>query len=153
MTLLDIRNWEESAADALGHIWFTDCDSLYEHLVSTRMNQIENKRLRIDMSALRQQIWERGGERTETIDFLTGDYPRWIDTSAMIADPLTKVMNADRMTKTFETGIFDMTPTDESLRIKERNRKCRSALRKKTKNNKRGALPVEEEEEEEELDS
>jgi hypothetical protein len=143
---LDIRNWEESAADALGHVWFTDCDSLYEHLVSTRMNQIENKRLRIDMSALRQQIWERGGERTETIDFLTGDYPRWIDTSAMIADPLTKVMNAERMIKTFETGVFDMTPTEESLRIKERNRECRSALRKKTKD-KRGALPAEEEEE------
>ena len=62
----------------------------------------------------------------------------------MIADPLTKLMNADRMTKTLETGIFDMTPTDESLRIKERNRECRSALRKKTKNNKRGR-PVEEE--------
>ena len=147
---LDIRNWEESAADAIGHIWFTDCDSLYEHLVSTRMNQIENKRLRIDMSALRQQIWERGGERTETIDYLTGDYPRWIDTSAMIADPLTKVMNADRMIKTFETGIFDMTPTEESLRIKEKNRECRSALRKKTKNkNKPSTLP----EEDAELDS
>jgi len=142
---LDIRNWEDSAANALGHIWFTDCDSLYEHLVSTRMNQIENKRLRIDMSALRQQIWERGGERTETIDFLTGDYPRWIDTSAMIADPLTKVMNADRMTKTFETGIFDMTPTEESLRIKARNRECRGALRKKTKNKKN--TPAEELEE------
>ena len=64
------------------------------------------------------------------------DYPRWIDTSAMIADPLTKVMNADRMTKTFETGIFDMTPTEESLRIKARNRECRGALRKKTKNKK-----------------
>ena len=32
---LDIRNWEESAAEAIGHIWLTDCDSLYEHPVST----------------------------------------------------------------------------------------------------------------------
>ena len=86
------------------------------------------------MAALRQQIWERDGERTETIDFLTGDYPRWIDTSAMIADPSTKVMNAERMTKTFETGVFDMTPIEESLRMKEKNRECRSALRKKNKN-------------------
>ena len=100
------------------------------------------------MSALRQQIWERGGERTEAIDFLTGDYPRWIDTSAMIADPLTEVMNADRMTKTFETGIFDMTRTEESLRIKARNRECRGALRKKTKNKKNAPA-----EELEELDS
>jgi hypothetical protein len=104
---LDIKSWEETAALEMGHMWFTDCDSLYEHLVSVKMNQIENKRLRIDMMSLRQQIWERGGERTETLDYMRGDYPRWIDTSTMIADPLTKVMNADRMTRTFETGIFD----------------------------------------------
>ncbi len=102
---LNIRRWEESAAEAMGHLWFTDCDSLYEHLVSTRMNQIENNRLRIDVAALRQQIWERGGERTEKIDYLTGDYPRWIDISAMIADPLTKVMKADRMIETPDRKI------------------------------------------------
>ena len=27
--LLDIKNWEESAACAMGHVWFTDCHSLY----------------------------------------------------------------------------------------------------------------------------
>lgn len=47
----------------------------------------------------------------------------------MIADPLTKVMGADRMMKTFETGIFDMTPTAESLAIKERNRQARKSQR------------------------
>ena len=56
------------------------------------------------------------------------------------------LLNADRMTKTFETGIFDMTPTEESLRIKARNRECRGALRKKTKNKKRSASPEEEDE-------
>ena len=117
----------------MGHVWLTDCDSLYEHLVSTRLNQIENKRLRIDMMALRQQIWERAGERTTTLDYMTGDYPRWIDTSCMIADPLTKVMNAERMIKTFVTGKFDMRPTPESLRIKEKSREARKVLSKKGK--------------------
>ena len=98
------------------------------------------------MSALRQQIWERGDKRTKSIDYLTGDCPRWTDISAMIADRLTNVMNADRMTKTFETCVFDMTPTEESLRIKEKSRECRSALRKKRKNNERGTTPVEAEE-------
>ena len=54
MGQLDFKNWGESTAQAMGHVWFTDCDSLYEHLVSPKMNQIENKRLRIDMMALRQ---------------------------------------------------------------------------------------------------
>ena len=87
---LELRNWEETAARAMGHVWTTDCDSLYEHLLSPRLNAIENKRLAIDLMALRQQIWERDGERTLEIDHSCGDYPRLIDTSVMLADPLYK---------------------------------------------------------------
>ena len=36
--LLDPKDWESSAADNMLHVWVTDCDSLYEHLVST--NQV-----------------------------------------------------------------------------------------------------------------
>ena len=66
----------------MGHVWMTDCDSLYEHWMSQRLNAIENKRLAIDLMALRQQIWERDGERTLVVDHSCGDYPRWIDTPA-----------------------------------------------------------------------
>jgi hypothetical protein len=66
----EINNWEETAAHKMEHIWFTDCDSSYEHLVKVKMNQIENKRLRIDTMSLRQQIWERCGERKETLDYM-----------------------------------------------------------------------------------
>ena len=126
---LDFRNWEETAARAMGHVWLTDCDSLYEHLMSQRLNSIENKRLAIDLMALRQQIWERDGERTFEVDHSCGDYPRWIDTSVMIADPLTKSMNSDRLSQTFMTGHFDMRPTAESLMIKEKNRISRKAAK------------------------
>ena len=61
--------------------------------------------------ALRQQIWERDGERTLEVDQSTGDYPRWIDTSVMLADPLTKAMGAERLVDTFATGILDLRPT------------------------------------------
>ena len=128
---LDMRNWEESAAREMGHVWMTDCDSLYEHLMSQRLNTIENKRLAIDLMALRQQIWERDGERTLEIDHSCGDYPRWIDTSVMLADPLTKAMSCERLTETMMTGRFDMRPTAESLMIKEKNRACRKASKKK----------------------
>ncbi len=126
---LDMRNWEESAAQSMGHVWMTDCDSLYEHLMSQRFNSIENKRLAIDLMGLRQQIWERNGERTLEIDHSCGDYPRWIDTSVMIADPLTKNMPTDRLDRTMSTGVFDMRPTAESLMIKEKNRACRKAAK------------------------
>ena len=94
---LDLRRWEESAAKRMGHCWFTDCDSLYEHLMSHRTNSIDNKRLAIDLKALRQLVWERNGERTLEVDSSSGDYPRWIDTSVMLADPLTKTMDSERL--------------------------------------------------------
>ena len=113
----------------MGHVSMTDCDSLYEHLISPKMNSIDNKRLGIDLMALRQFVWERNGERTQYVDHDCGDYPRWIDTSTMIADPLTKVMNTDRLDIALSLGTLDLRPTAESLLIKERNRQ----LRKKSK--------------------
>ena len=115
---LDFRNWEESASKAMGHVWMTDCDSLYEHLMSQRLDAIESKRLAIDLMALCQQIWERDGERTLEVDHSCGDYPRW--------NPLIQ---------TLMTGRFDMRPTAESLMIKEKNR----AARKKGKSNRSSA--------------
>ena len=29
---LNIREWEETASAAMGHVWFTDCESLFAHL-------------------------------------------------------------------------------------------------------------------------
>ena len=130
MGRLDMRQWEKTASQCMGHVWLTDCDSLYEHLMSPRLNAIENKRLAIDLMALRQQIWERDGERTLEVDNSCGDYPRWIDTSAMLADPLTKAMNSEQMVRTLATGVFDMRPTAESLMIKAKNRLARKAVRK-----------------------
>ena len=87
----------------------------------------------LDLKALRQYIWERNGDRTLEVDCSCGDYPRWIDTSVMLADPLTKAMKTDRLDETLRTGRFDLRPTAESLMIKERNRACRKAATLKKK--------------------
>ena len=60
--LLDTRNWEASASLNMGHLWLTDCDSLYEHLASPKTNTIQNKRLAIDLNLLRQM------NRSESIE-------------------------------------------------------------------------------------
>ena len=67
----------------------TDCESLYEHLMSQRLNSIENKRFAIDLKALRQYVWERNGDRTLEVDCSCGDYPKRIDISVTLAHPLT----------------------------------------------------------------
>jgi len=56
----------------------------------------------IDLSQPEVEIWERDGERTETIDHSSGDYPRWIDTSVMLADPLTKAVPGEKYIRMFK---------------------------------------------------
>ena len=132
---LDTNDWERSSNRAMSHAWVGDCDPLYEHLVSPKANHVDNKRLEIDLVGLRQYVWERDGERTEIADSSSGDYPRWIDTSNVLADPLTKAMHSDRLLSAMGSGSFDMVPTPESLAIKARNRE----LRKKAQESARPA--------------
>ena len=122
---------ENTISDNMFHCWLTDCDSLYEHVVVPKVASIQNKRLAIDLMALRQLVWERSGERKQYIDHSSGDYPRWIDTSTMIADPLTKAMNCERLEKTLSTGQLDLRPTAESLMVKEKNRKLRKEAKER----------------------
>ena len=124
---LNIRQWEGTASAAMGHVWFTDCESLFSHLISPNTKQVDNKRLAIDLSALKQLIWCNRDDCDEEVDGSKRDYPRWIDTSAMLSDCLTKTMTSGRLNETLSTGIFDMRLTDESLAIKAKSRKWRAS--------------------------
>ena len=107
-------------------------------MISPKNNSVDNKRLAIDLMALRQYVWERNGERSQYIEHSCGDYPRWIDTSTMIADPLTKSMDPTRLVNALMTGKLDLRPTPESLAIKAKNRQ----LRKNKKENDKRAQEV-----------
>ena len=87
---LNIRQWEEPASAAIGHVWFADFESLFAHLVSPNTKQVDNKRRAIDLSALKQLIWDNRDDCDEEVEGSKGDYPRWIDTSPMLSDCLTK---------------------------------------------------------------
>ena len=54
---LNIRQWEKTGSAATGHVWFTDCESLFAHLVSHNTKHVDNKRLAIDLPALKPLIW------------------------------------------------------------------------------------------------
>ena len=119
---LNIREWEETASAAMGHVWFANCESLFAHLNSTNTKQVDNKRLAIDLSALKQLIWDKRDDCDEEVDGSKGDCPRWIDTSAMLSDWLTKTMTSSQLNETLSTGIFDMRPTEKSLVIKAKKK-------------------------------
>ena len=50
----------------------------------------------------------------------------------MIADPLTKAMNTDRLVHTMMSGELDLKATKESLMIKEKNRIARKIAKEKS---------------------
>ena len=89
---LDIRQWEEMASAAMGQVWLADCESLFAHLISPNTKQVDNKRLAIDLSAVKQLIWDNRDYCDEDVDGSKGDYLRWIDMSAMLSDCLMKTM-------------------------------------------------------------
>ncbi len=82
------------------------------HLSFTRCS---DKRLSIDLAALRHVIWLDGlGALRDEIGDGQPDSVCWIDTSAMLADCLTKLMASTRLDDTMSTRILDLSATDES---------------------------------------
>ena len=65
---LNIRQWEETASAAMGDVWFTGCQSLFAHLISPNTKQVDNKRPAIDLSALKQLIWDNRDDCDEEFD-------------------------------------------------------------------------------------
>ena len=88
---LNIRRRDETASASMGHVWFSDCESLFSHLVSPNTKQVDSKRL-----AIKQLVWEHRNDCDEHVDGSKGDFSRWIDTSTMPSDCLTKTMSPDR---------------------------------------------------------
>ena len=57
------------------------------------------------------------------------DKIRWIDTSTMLADPLTKVMNSDRLVTALDKGHIDLNPTAASTVAKLMKQKQRRRVK------------------------
>ena len=94
-------SWEAMASEKMRMLWLTDCKSLHDALKKPVMGKIVDKRLGIELAALRQSIWRRKGNDKDNVqaeDKLPGDLEftdrvRWIDTCVMAADALTKIMD------------------------------------------------------------
>ena len=90
-----------------------------KYLNNTISAGTEDKRLEIDLEAMRQMIWERSdGTQKDSLTEDQQDKVAWIDTSTMIADPLTKKMDCDRLLEAMKTNYLDLTPTAKSQMAK-----------------------------------
>ena len=76
-------------------------------------------------------LWEKA-DGTSLDELLPEDAAenaiRWIDTSCMIVDSLTKKMKPDILLSTIQTGRFTLVPTAESevLKMKKRQQRAKS---------------------------
>jgi hypothetical protein len=124
---LDHANWESSAASFCKSQWLTDCRSCEQSLHKPVARGID-KRLGIELASLRQFLWRRrfhdlpdrrlleqlpeDSERT--------DKCRWIDTTVMSCDCLTKSMPEDFLVKILDSNIWNTAQTAEAKAVKLR---------------------------------
>ena len=120
-------DWEYHTARFMRNVWMIDCNSLNDHLRNATFTKCSDKRLSIDLAALRQMIWLTPDEELrEDIGPDQPDMVRWIDTSCTVADCLTKRMRSDRLSECLRSSWLDLNPTDESVLCKMRKQKERT---------------------------
>ena len=105
----------------MGNVWVYTLSKYISAFGSPSSRQVDNKRV------LKQLIWDNRDNCDEEVDGSKGDYRRWIDTSAMLSDCLSKTITFCRSTETSYTGIFDMGPTEESFAIKAKKQEWRAS--------------------------
>ena len=132
--LLDPKNWEATASAAFRQIWFTDCGSLQETLVNPKFTKHADKRISLEIASMRQSLWRKPGQKTGD-PFLDDDMPtaptdlvRWVDTDVMIADPLTKTMEPDKLLEALDSNRWNFKQPIESVLKK----KAKQLARRKT---------------------
>ena len=105
---------------------YCDCKSLEEHLRNDVLAKTQDKRLAIDLAALRQLIWQ--DENGNEVEELRGDLPdqiKWVDTSVMLVDALTKDMNGNHLRACLKEGTWSLKPSAESEVNKMKKQKYR----------------------------
>ena len=129
---LNITRWYESSCAALRQVWFTDCNSNKEAMLNPNGQKYSDKRMNIEIAALRQILWRAPGSASglphvedERPNDAT-DVVRWIDTDVMLADPLTKVMEPDKLVAAMQTGYWDIEQPIESVMKKRAKQAARS---------------------------
>ena len=101
--------WYESARKHVPHIMLSDCRSLVDHLNVEVPARVQDKRLQIELNALRPAIFLDDGTRTASHYPAGGDRVDWCDTHTQIADCFTKSMKPDYLLKVLATCSYEIS--------------------------------------------
>ena len=129
---LDPKDWEATAAAAFKQIWFTDCYNLKSTLVNPKFTKHADKRLSLEVASMRQSLWRKPGSpkgdphMDDEMPKEPTDIVRWVDTDVMIADPMTKVMEPDKLHTALDNNRWNFEQPIEAVlkkRAKQLKRK------------------------------
>ena len=99
--------------------WYTDCKSLFQHANQSGLHVVTEKRLAIDLSGIRQQVWRKIGEEygdpliTDRVPADATTALHWTTTDRMLADPLTKGMKHAGLDFLMSGNSVSLIPTKE----------------------------------------
>jgi hypothetical protein len=142
--LPDVREWQAVSSRTMRHLWLSDCESLVSHLKNPKNERLENVRLSIDIQGLKQLLWEQSdGTNLDELppEELAENAVRWIDTSCMVVDCLTKKMSPEVLLKLTKTGVLELKPTVESQMLKLKKQKHRKEARTKKQQDEKIVRP------------
>ena len=101
-------NWHDASRMHVPHVMLSDCRSLVDNLNVEVPGRVQDKRLQIELNALRQSVFADDGRRTVEVYPDGGDRVDWSDTGTQIADCLTKSMKPDFLLKVLNTGRYEI---------------------------------------------
>ena len=106
-------SWHDQSRRNVPHLLLTDCRSLHDHLNADVPATVSDKRLQIELNAMRQSLFEDNGARSIDVFPEGGDRLRWIETSTMIADALTKSMKPAVLLRVLADGEYRVRTTKQ----------------------------------------
>ena len=112
--------WKIEAMDEIQMDLFTDCRSLEESVNQAGLGSVNDKRLAIDLTGIRQQVWRQKKEETGD-PLLTDRIPEdgttrlfWVNTEKMAADSLAKSMKPKSLEGVMFGCTVDLTPEKDN---------------------------------------
>jgi hypothetical protein len=115
--ILDLKGWKRISQESEIHLWMPDYESLAHRFKNPKNKSLENARLSIDVRGLKQTLWKKG-DGTDLEEFLPATLEenavRWIGTSCMIVDSLTKKVKPDVTHRPQGDGNLLLKATAES---------------------------------------
>ena len=100
------HDWEDICREQCPQLSMSDCMSLVKHLNAPIMARCQDKRLEIEMKAIRQSLRDDQDKETYEKFVRGGDKLIWIHTSSMVADALTKRMKPDFLIGVLRTNRY-----------------------------------------------